>query len=122
MKRLYVILLAILIPLAAVVVWGALPGPVFSLSGLGAERTCLYNTTQGNTSSWTVVFNISNRGAGASAALTISVDGTGVLSEHDFVASGATVEVHRVVTDASVPVDSACTPHDVTVAIGGYVF
>ncbi len=85
-------------------------------------RSCNYNTTKGTYSSWAVGFNITNRGASASAAVIVSVDGTGVAYEYEFVPSGATVEVHEVVTDPAIPTDPACLPHNVTVGIGGYVF
>ncbi len=120
-KRLVAILLIMVVVVAAVLLWGARPGPVFTLSGMSAERSCFFNTTQGNTSSWDVFVNITNHGSSASAAVTIAVDGSAVASQYDFIPSGATVEVHQIVTDSSIPVDAACLPHDVTVGIGGYV-
>ncbi len=85
-------------------------------------RSCFYNTTRGNYSFWNVQFNITNRGASASAAVVISVDGVDVVQQHDMVASSATVEFHEVVVDSAIPTDPACLPHNVTVGILGYVF
>ena len=116
------VILAAVIAIAALTLWAARPGPVFTLTGLSYGRSCFYNTTKGNYSYWSVSFNITNRGASASAAVVISVDGTGILREYDSVSSGATAEVHRVVTDAAIPVDPACLAHNVTIGIGGYVF
>lgn len=116
------ILLVVVVVVAAIALWAARPGPVFSLSGVSYERSCFYNTTQGNYSFWSVYFNITNRGASASAAVVISVDGTGIAHQYDFVPSSATVEFHNVITDPSIPTDPACLGHNVTVGIGGYVF
>jgi hypothetical protein len=116
------ILLVVVVVVAAIVLWGARPGPVFSLIGVSYERYCVYNTTQGNYSSWSVYFNITNRGATAYAAVVISVDGTGLIYQYDFVPSSATVEIHEVLTDPVLPTDPACLQHNVTVGIGGYVF
>lgn len=121
MKPLLAILIVTAVFVAAVCLVGARPGPVLSLSGVGVERSCSYNTTQGNTSSWNVAFNITNRGASGSAAVSITVDGAGIVYEHDFVPASATVAFRRVVTDPAIPTDPACLPHDVTVAILGYV-
>ncbi len=121
MKPLLTILLVTAVFVAAVCLVGARPGPVFTLSGVSVERSCSYNTTQGNTSFWSVDFNITNQGASGSAAVSITVDGTGLVYEYDFVASSATVAVHRVVKDPAIPTDPACLPHNVTVAIRGYV-
>lgn len=116
------ILLVVVVFVAALALWGARPGPVFSLSGVSYERSCFYNTAQGNYSFWKVHFNITNGGASASASVVISVDGTGLVHEYDFIPSGERVEVHRVLTDPSIPTDAACLQHNVTVGIGGYVF
>ncbi len=107
---------------AAITLWAARPGPVFSLSGVSYERACFYNTTKGNYSFWTVYFNVTNRGASASAAVVISVDGTGIVRLYEFVSSGETVEFHDAVADPSIPTDPVCAQHEVTVGIGGYVF
>ena len=116
------IILVVVVIVAAIAGWGARPGPVFSLSGVNDERYCFYDTTQGNYSFWSVYFNITNRGASASAAAAISVDGTGVLYQYFFVRSSASVAVHKLVTDPAIPTDPTCTQHNVTVAIRGYVF
>lgn len=116
------ILLAVVVVVAVIAAWGARPGPVFSLRKVSSERHCFYNTTQGNYSFWSVYFNITNRGASASAAAVISVDGTGLDYHYYFVPSSATVEVHKLVTDPVLPTDPACLQHNVTVGIGGYVF
>ncbi len=121
-KPWFTILLVVVVVIAVIAAWAARPGPVFSLSGVSSERSCFYNTTQGNTSFWSVFFNITDRGASASAAVVISVDGTSVVQQYVFVASSATVEVHKVITDPAVPTDPACLQHNVTVGIGGYVF
>lgn len=122
MKRSVAMILAMVVVMAAVVLWGAVPGPAFSVSGVNYQRSCFFNTTQGNVSSWSVYANVTNRGTSASAALVISIDGSGLVHAYDFVPSGATVEVHRVVTDSAIPTDPACLQHNVTVGIGGYVF
>jgi len=115
------ILLVVVVLVAAIALWADRPGPVFTLSGVSSVRSCFYNTTKGNYSFWSVHFNITNRGASASAAVVLSVDGTGVDQEYDLVPSGATVQFHDVVTDPSIPTDPACLQHNVTVAIGGWV-
>ncbi len=122
MKPLVGILIITVVLVAATALWSGRPGPVFSLVGVSAQRSCFYNTTQGNYSYWDVYANLTNTGSSASAAVTIAVDGTAVVSQYDFVASGATIEIHQVVKDASIPTDAACLAHDVTVGIGGYVF
>ncbi len=115
------ILLVVAVAVAAIGLWSARPGPVFSLGTVSAERSCFYSTTKGNYSFWNVFFNITNRGASASAAVIISVDGTDIVREYQLVPSSATLAVHNVVTDASVPTDPACLQHNVTVSIRGYL-
>ncbi len=122
MKPLVGILIITVVLVAATALWSGRPGPVFSLADVSAQRSCFYNTTQGNYSYWDVDANLTNTGPSASAAVTIAIDATAVVSQYDFVASGATVEIHHVVKDASIPTDTTCLAHDVTVGIGGYVF
>ncbi len=121
MRRSLAIILAIVIVLAVVTLWGARPGPVLAFTGTGFERFCSYDTAQGNTSYWSVFSNLTNRGASASAAVVISVDGTGLVNQYYSVPSGATVEIHQIVRDSQIPVDPACLQHNVTVAVGGYL-
>lgn len=121
-RRSLAFVLAIVIVLAAVVLWGARPGPAFTVSAVHSVRQCSYNTSQGNVSDWVVFFNLTNEGTSANAPVTIAVDGSGVFFHYYAVATGTTVAVHRVVTDSAVPTDPACLAHNVTVAVGGYVF
>ncbi len=119
----WLIVAVIVIVVIAIVIAGEVrPGPVFSLSGLGYKRNCFYNTTQGNYSFWSVYFNITNRGASASAAVAISVDETVVSYQQVYVASSATALVHENVTDSAISTDPGCQQNNVTVGIWGWVF
>ena len=122
MRRSLAFVLAMVIVVAAVVLWGALPGPAFTVSGVLSVRQCAYNTSQGNVSDWVVFFNLTNEGTSAYAPVTVAVDGIGVFFHYYSVPTGTTVPVRKVVTDPTVPTDPACLAHDVTVAVGGYVF
>lgn len=119
-KRSLAIILCMVVVIAAVTLVGARPGPVFSLSGVSAQRSCFYNTTQGNYSSWSVYFNVTNRGTSASAAVVISIDGAGLFDRYYFVPSGGTVGDHQVLSDRAIATDPACLQHNVTVGLGGY--
>ncbi len=91
---------------------------------MSSQRYCSYNTARGNSSFWSVSFNITNRGASAYAPVEIAVNGTRVVEDHYlYVASGATTEVHDlIITDSAIPVDATCRQYNVTVGINGYVF
>lgn len=120
--RWLIVILIVVVVLAVIVAGAARPAPVFSVGAVTSNRSCFFNTTSGNYSYWNVSFTIANTGPSASAALAIMIDGATVSFEHEYVASGAMAAVHQTVTDPAVPLDPACDPHNVTVAIWGYVF
>ncbi len=120
--RWMIIILIVVVILAIIVAGAARPAPAFSLGSVAWHRYCFSNTTSGNYSYWNVSFTIANTGPSASAAVAISIDGAAVSYEHEYVATGAMAAVRQTVTDAAVPLDPGCEPHNVTVAIWGYVF
>ncbi len=120
--RWFIPIITIVVVVAVIAVPAALPAPAFDLGPVTMDRTCHLDPAGGNYSFWLVSFDITNHGASASAAVAILINGTPVSTEHVAVASGASVTVHANVTDAAIPVDVACAPHDVTAAIWGFLF
>jgi hypothetical protein len=68
-----------------------------------------------------VAFNITNRGASASAAVAISIDDVVAAYGEHYVPSGGTTEVHERVSDPAIPIDPGCLQHNVTVEIWGFI-
>lgn len=117
----FILIVVVLIAMTVVAAWELQRGPVFSLGPVSSQRYCYYPTARGNYSFWWVSFNLTNRGASASAAVVVLIDGSEVSYQHYFVASGMTAEISENVTDPAIPTDPGCSPHNVTAEIWGYL-